>query len=165
MFHDKVKLWPANTSCLGSHRLKRLSSSSSSGRHQKLLLMVTGETQVVNSGESLWPHTPRHQLLHILCVCVCQSLNHVQLFVTPWSVACQGPLQARILEWVAIPFSRVSSWPRDWTWVSCIAGRLFTIWATREAHLYTSEPCNFPLYWTQWKKPLWIPEWLLVSSK
>ena len=41
-------------------------------------------------------------------------------------------LQARILEWVAIPFSRKSSWPRDWIQVSCIAGRLFTIWATRE---------------------------------
>ena len=46
-----------------------------------------------------------------------------------------GILQARILEWVAIPFSRGSSWPRDWTWVSCIAGRFFTIWATREATL------------------------------
>ena len=41
--------------------------------------------------------------------------------------------QARLLEWVAIPFSRGSSWPRDRTWVSCTAGRLFTIWATREA--------------------------------
>ena len=44
-----------------------------------------------------------------------------------------GSLQARILEWVAIFFSRGSSWPWDWTWVSCTAGRLFTDWATREA--------------------------------
>ena len=44
-----------------------------------------------------------------------------------------GILQARILEWVAFPFSRGSSQPRDWTQVSCIAGRFFTIWATREA--------------------------------
>ena len=44
-----------------------------------------------------------------------------------------GILQARVLEWVAIPFSRGSSQPRDWTWVSCIAGRFFTSWATREA--------------------------------
>ena len=36
-----------------------------------------------------------------------------------------GILQARILEWVAIPFSRESSWSRDWTWVSHIAGRFF----------------------------------------
>ena len=42
-------------------------------------------------------------------------------------------LQAKILEWVAIPFSRGSSQPRDQTQVSCTAGRLFTIWATREA--------------------------------
>ena len=41
--------------------------------------------------------------------------------------------QARILEWFAIPFSRGSSWPRDWIQVSCIAGRWFTLWAIREA--------------------------------
>ena len=40
--------------------------------------------------------------------------------------------QARILEWVAIPFSRGSSQPRDRTGVSCIAGGFFTVWATRE---------------------------------
>ena len=44
-----------------------------------------------------------------------------------------GILQARILEWVAISFSRGSSQPRDWICVSRIAGRLFTIWATRES--------------------------------
>ena len=44
-----------------------------------------------------------------------------------------GIFQARVLEWVAISFSRGSYWPRDRTWVSCIAGRRFTIWATREA--------------------------------
>ena len=44
-------------------------------------------------------------------------------------------LQARILEWVAIPFSRGSSQPRDRIQVSCIADRFFTIWATREAPL------------------------------
>ena len=41
--------------------------------------------------------------------------------------------QARILEWVAISSSRGSSWPGDQTQVSCIAGRFFTLWATREA--------------------------------
>ena len=50
----------------------------------------------------------------------------------PCSSFC-GILQARILEWVAISFSRRSSQPRDRTQVSCIAGRRFTIWATREA--------------------------------
>ena len=44
-----------------------------------------------------------------------------------------GILQERILEWVAISFSSGSSRPRDWTQVSHIAGRCFTLWATREA--------------------------------
>ena len=53
-------------------------------------------------------------------------------------VACQAPLsmgilQARILEWVAIPFSRRSSWPRVRTQVSHIAGKFFTSWATVKA--------------------------------
>ena len=42
-----------------------------------------------------------------------------------------GIFQARILEWVAISFFRGSSWPRDPTWVSHIAGRRFTVWATK----------------------------------
>ena len=42
-------------------------------------------------------------------------------------------LQARILEWVAISFSRGSSWPKARTQVSHIAGKFFTVWATRDA--------------------------------
>ena len=53
--------------------------------------------------------------------------------VIPWTVDVHGILQARILECVANPFSRGSSWPSDQTWVSHIAGRFFTIWATRKA--------------------------------
>ena len=45
----------------------------------------------------------------------------------------RGNLQARILKWLAIPFSRGSSQPRDQTQVSCIAAKFLTIWATREA--------------------------------
>ena len=56
----------------------------------------------------------------------------------PWTVTCQAPLslgilQARMLEWVAHPFSRRSSWSRNWTGVSCMAGIFFTSWATRKA--------------------------------
>ena len=47
-----------------------------------------------------------------------------------------GILQARTLEWVAIPFSRGSSQPRDQTQVSHITGRLFTVGATKEAQKY-----------------------------
>ena len=50
----------------------------------------------------------------------------------PMDYTVHGILQARILEWGAFPFSRGSSWPRNWTRVSHIAGRFFTSWATRE---------------------------------
>ena len=52
-----------------------------------------------------------------------------QLYLTlcdPMDYTVHGILQARILEWVAFPFSRGSSQPRDWTQVSRIAGRFFT---------------------------------------
>ena len=62
---------------------------------------------------------------------------------TPWTEACQtllsmGNVQARILEWAAISFSRGSSQLRDQTQVSHIAGRFFTIWATREAIIWNA---------------------------
>ena len=46
-----------------------------------------------------------------------------------------GIFQARLLEWIVISLSRGSSQPRNWTQVSHTAGRLFTVWATRQAHL------------------------------
>ena len=51
----------------------------------------------------------------------------------PMNYTVRGIFQARILEWVAFPFSRGSSQPRDQTQVSLIAGGFFTSWATREA--------------------------------
>ena len=51
----------------------------------------------------------------------------------PMDYTVHGILQARILKWVAFPFSRGSSQPRDRTQVSRIAGGFFTSWATREA--------------------------------
>ena len=44
----------------------------------------------------------------------------------PWN------FPGRVLEWVAISFSRGSSWSRDQTWISCTVGRRSTVWATRE---------------------------------
>ena len=62
---------------------------------------------------------------------------------TLWTVAHQAPLSmgillARILEWVAMPSSRVLSQPKDRTQVFRIAGRFFTVWATREVQEYWS---------------------------
>ena len=68
-----------------------------------------------------------------LCPTVCDSMD----FSPPGS-SVHGILQAKILEWVAIPFSRGSSQTRDQTRVSHIASGLLTIWATREAQWYTA---------------------------
>ena len=55
---------------------------------------------------------------------------------SPPGSSVHGILQARILERIAIPFSRGSPRPRDWTQLSWIAGRFLTIWATREVSNY-----------------------------
>ena len=68
-----------------------------------------------------------------LCVCVLSRFSRVRLFAIPWTVACQAPLsmgilQARVLEWVAMPSSRGSSWLRVRThvsYVSCIGMQRF----------------------------------------
>ena len=60
-----------------------------------------------------------------------------------------GILQARILEWVAIHFSRESFWPRDWTQVSCTASTVFTVWATRISSVQSLSPVwLFATPWT-----------------
>ena len=59
-----------------------------------------------------------------LCLTLCDAMDY-----SPPGSSVHGILQARILEWIAIHFSRESSWPRDQTWVSYITGKFFTIWA------------------------------------
>ena len=61
------------------------------------------------------------------CLPLCNPMD-----CSPPGSSVHGILQARILERVAISFSRGSSQLRDQTWVSYIAGRLFTVWATKE---------------------------------
>ena len=78
------------------------------------------------------PPIPLPELLAQSRLTLCDPMD-----CCPPGSSVHGILQARILEWVAIPFSRGSSQPRDWTWVSCIADRFFTISTTREA-IYTS---------------------------
>ena len=68
------------------------------------------------------------------CLTLCNPMD-----CSPPGSSLHGILQARKLEWVAIPFYRGSSQPRVWIQVSCIAGGSFTLWATREAHTHTYE--------------------------
>ena len=70
-----------------------------------------------------------------LCLIVCNPMD-----CSPVGFSIHGILQARILEWVAIPFSRVSSQPRDQTWISCIAGRNPQY---NEAYVIAYSPSNF----------------------
>ena len=70
-------------------------------------------------------------------MCAVCVLSHVQLFAAPWTVSVLGSsvhgiLQARMLEWVAISYSRGSSWPMDQPWVSCIGRRIPYHFATWE---------------------------------
>ena len=81
------------------------------------------------------------QVQRTLCaVCL---VTCVWLLLIPWTAALQASqpmriLQARIMEWVAMPSSQGSSQPRDRTQVFHVAGRFFTIWANREAQEYWS---------------------------
>ena len=93
--------------------------------------------------------------LFILYIVVAKSLQLCPTLQNPMDCNLPGSsvheiLQAKILEWVAIPFSRGSSQPRDGNWVSFIAGRFFTIWPTGEAlspiqtlDLLRKDPCWF----------------------
>ena len=91
-------------------RLKRLSSSSSSTHYNM---------------DQFWKHSKWNKREEVAqsCPTLRDSIDYT----------VHGILQARILKWVVIPFSRGSSQPRDQTQVSRIAGGFFTSWATREA--------------------------------
>ena len=93
------------------------------GKHRDTLQAVSGSLNMVWGGA--YPFC-----MEKVKVKVTQSSP---TFCDPMDYTVHGILQARILQWVAFPFSRGSSQPRDWTQVSRIAGRYFTSWATREA--------------------------------
>ena len=89
------------------------------------------------------------------------------LYSLPGS-SVHGILQARILEWVAVPFSRGSSQPRDQTQVSCIASGFFTVWATREAQEYQKGYVAYPFSnWSsrprKWIRVSYIAGGLFIS--
>ena len=75
---------------------------------------------------------------YMYCKCVWVLVGWLYLTLSdcsPRGSSVRGILQGRIMEWVAIPFSRGSSQPRDWTQASYIAGRFFTIWTAGDAHV------------------------------
>ena len=79
--------------------------------------------------------------IEFVSYCCVSEFQVAQLYLTlcdPMDYTVHGILQARILAWVAFPFSRGSSQPRDQPRVSWIVGRFFTSWATRESQKYWS---------------------------
>ena len=95
------------------------------------LLPAAGGFSIYKTADRLW--------LRILSVALESESCSVYLnLCNPMDYTVHGILQDRILEWVAFPFSRASSQPRDQTQVSRIAGRFFTSWATREIQEYWS---------------------------
>ena len=83
-------------------------------------------------------------------------------FCDPMDSTVHRILQARILEWVAVPFSRGSSQPRDQTQVSHIAGRFFTSWATREMQLTPMFLLN--VNHMQTLKKLWVKRDMIFQN-
>ena len=107
----------------------KILEASRCGQKKKLL-----EHAIYLLTDSLWLFTAQKKE---------ERISLVRLFATPRTIACQAPLSVELsgvgchlfiiychlllLEWVAIPFSRGSSQPRDWTQFPCIAGRFFTV--------------------------------------
>ena len=99
------------------------------------------------------------------------SVSHSVMSDSLWP---HSILQARILEWVAVPFFRGSSSPREWICVSGIASRFFTIWALgRSKYCITSKICevsdntlsrNFSLCIWQYTS-VKVPNWASISKE
>ena len=93
------------------------------------------------------------------CPTLCNPMD-----CSPPGSSVHGILQARILDWVAMPSSRGSFWPEDWTCISCIAGRFFTHWATWEVEIISLD-VNIYLHLRLWKGEsaiyfmIWIEWW------
>ena len=95
----------------------------------------------------------------LFCFVLADSIVKMYFVVVAWSylslcnpMDCSSPgssvheiLQARILEWVAMPSSRESSWPRDWIRVSCTGRQILYHWATWEAQGVLYIPWNLPI--------------------
>ena len=78
------------------------------------------------------------RVTHYKCWCMCACAQLGPTLCDPMDCSLPGSSvhgisQERILEWVAISFSRWSCWPRDWTWVSCIGRQILYHWATWES--------------------------------
>ena len=155
-FHFWVRIWRK-----WNHYVKEDICNNKSNKGRQMwydLTYICVETKIIlneliDKETSLWPDSKVGELdeggqkiqtsiYKTMCGAVLRS-SAVSDSATPLTAAGHAPLamgilQARTLEWVAMPSSRGSSSPRDQTQVSCIAGRFFTVWATRKVQEYWS---------------------------
>ena len=112
------------------------------GKKQKTKNWVGSVSYIANQANQMpWKGLPTSVCVWVaqLCLTLCNPMDTSQ----PGS-SIHGISQTRALEWVTISLFKGSSRPGDWTLVSHIAGRLFGIWATREAL------CRWPLRMDDW---------------
>ena len=128
-------LWRTVWHCLLKWKIHALSYSEISllGIFPKELCAHTSK-DIYKDVHSNIIHTESEVLVAQSCPTLCDPIE----CSLPGS-SVHGILQARILEWVAILFSRGSSQPRDWTHDSCIAGGFFTVWAIYYLYLKTTQ--------------------------
>ena len=133
IFQARVLEWVAISFSRGSFRPRdRAQVSCIVGRH--FTVWGTREDSYICVAESLCCSPEIITALFVIWLCVwvtqlCLTLcDPMDCSLSGFS--SHGILQARVLEWFAISFSRASSWPKDWTQVSFIAGRFFIISST-----------------------------------
>ena len=117
----------------------------------KTFLQKSSSKNYTSLHSFIWIHESRYisnlyYFFKMTCMLVTQSCPTLWPQGLPGS-SLHGILQERILEWVAIPFSRGSSQLRDQTSVSHIAGRFFTTWATKEARMMPISLRNCSNFW------------------
>ena len=129
--------------CLGTHSGQPNKYSISSSTLNSKSFSST-RPHILGEKEKNLPSSP----FYLQCVCVHLIAQPCPTFSAPWTIVHKASLpmefsKARILEWVAISYSRVSFWPRDWTHISvspALAGGFFSSAATWEA-LYLPLQC------------------------
>ena len=150
-------LYPYNLVCINLF-IKQLSAhcmpgsvwgveGAGKGRISEFTIIWTGASP---KGILKWPKTFKTSTSEVAqsCPTLCDPMN-----CSLRGSSIHEIFQARVLEWVAISFSRGSSWTRDWNQVSRIAGRQFTIWATREAPEDIKGLCIYQFTrWIKFKK-------------
>ena len=124
-FHD-----PRNVSNLISGSSAFVKTSMNIWNFTVHILLNPGLENFEHYFTSVWDERQSQSEVAQLCLTLCDPMD-----CSLPGCSLHGILQARVLEWGSISFSRRSSQPRDRTWVSRIGGRCFNLWATREAHM------------------------------